>query len=117
MIEKIVIDYLSERQDVPVYGEVPENKPQRFIVVDKIDSGRRNHIKTASIRVRSYEESMFKAAVLDDAVKDILLGDDESIGIIEIDDVTKAEDAGSSNDMDTQTKSYRYTSIYNFFYY
>ena len=35
MIEELIIQYLSGRLSVPVFGEIPPSPPQRFVVVEK----------------------------------------------------------------------------------
>lgn len=34
-IEQIVIDYLTEHLEVPVYAEVPNPRPEQFVVVER----------------------------------------------------------------------------------
>lgn len=34
-IEQIVIDYLSEHLEVPVYAEVPNPRPESFVIVER----------------------------------------------------------------------------------
>lgn len=34
-IEQVVIDYISDRLDVPVYAEVPNPRPEQFVIVER----------------------------------------------------------------------------------
>ncbi len=42
MIEVTVYNYLNNALSVPVYTELPKEKPQRFVVLDKIGSTKSN---------------------------------------------------------------------------
>lgn len=73
MIEEILLDYLTAAADVPVFLEIPENMPERFIVLEKTGSGCENHIFFATMAVQSYAESLYEAAKLNETVKGALL--------------------------------------------
>ena len=65
MIEKTILDYLSDcLPDVPVYMEVPADRPAVFVVIEKTGSSRINHIDSATIAVQSYAASLYDAAAL-----------------------------------------------------
>ena len=51
MIEKIIIDFLSAHETVPVWAEVPHDPPEDFLIVEKTGGGRRNRLKTAMVAV------------------------------------------------------------------
>lgn len=64
IIELTVLEYLKSVLDVPVYMEVPADMPASFIVVQKLGSGKENHIYSSSFALQSYAESTYKAAML-----------------------------------------------------
>ena len=41
-IEFLMIDYLNNNLTVPSFGEVPKNKPQSFVVIEKTGGGERD---------------------------------------------------------------------------
>ena len=110
MIEKIVLDYLNDALNVPVYMEMPENKPDRFVLIEKTGSSRENHIDFATITIQSYAGSLYYAAALNEDVKQAM--DD----IIALDTVSSAELNSDYNFTDTETKKYRYQAVYDLVY-
>ena len=110
MIEKIVLDYLNDALNVPVYMEMPEDKPDRFVLIEKTGSSRENYIDFATITIQSYAESLYYASALNEDVKQAM--DD----IIALDTVSRAELNSDYNFTDTETKRYRYQAVYDLVY-
>ena len=116
MIEKIVLDYLTEHMTVPVFMELPEvpsedysTMPERFIVLEKVGGGQNDHINSGSIAVQSYSlNSLYEAASLDEDMRSVMRG------IIESDSISGIRLASNYNHTDTRTKRYRYQSVYEF---
>lgn len=106
MIEETVIQYLTSQLDVPVYAEVPKKPLMRMVIVEKTGSSKTNHIKSATIAIQSYAETMYDASILNEQVKEAM--DD----IIELDEVTSSRLQGDYNYTDTSTKHYRYQAVY-----
>src|SRR5690625_2461629 len=72
MIEIIVFNYLRSNLSVPVYVEKPTQKPQRYVVIDKIGSSKENHLLSSTIAFQSYAESKYQAALLNEQVKEAI---------------------------------------------
>ena len=60
MIEQIVLEYLTEHIDVPVFMELPEvpstdypTMPERFLLLEKVGGVLNGHINSGSIAVQS----------------------------------------------------------------
>lgn len=107
MIEAIVIKWLSEKMDVPVFAEVPEDAPASFLLVEKTSGRRTNYLSFSSIVVQSYDESLLKAAELNETVKACMFE------LIEVQSVSKVSLNANYNFTDTQTKRYRYQSVFD----
>lgn len=110
MIEKTVLDYLSDKLTVPVYMEVPEDVPASYVIIEKTGGGMENQIWTATLAIKSYAASLFNAATLNDAVIDAMLG---------ITDDTNVSKCGLNSDYnftDTRTKEYRYQAVFDLVY-
>lgn len=111
MITEITIKYLTEKQSAPVYAEVPEKPPARFIVVDKTGERQENRIKTATVAIQAYATSKLDAARLNEEIKTVMDG----INILpEIGGVHIETDYYFPN---TATKKYRYQAVYQITYY
>lgn len=112
MIEKIILDYLSEGLEVPVWMEVPREPPKAYAIVEKMGSRRRNHVDSASIAVQSCSEvSLYEAAALNDTVKKLMEG------IIRDPSVSRCELNSDYNFTDKKTKTYRYQAVFDLVYF
>lgn len=110
MIEEIVLNWLKQELDVPVYMEEPANKPDTFVLIEKTGSGRDNCINHATLAIQSYALSMYNAAVLNESVKTAM------DNIIQNDDVGASALNSDYNFTDETTKRYRYQCIYDLTY-
>lgn len=112
MIEKIILDHLtSSLSTTPVYMEVPRERPETFVVVEKTGGGKTNHISEATLAVQSYAPSMYLAATLNESVKAAM----ESA--ISLDAVTKVTLNSDYNYTDTASKHYRYQAVFDVIFY
>lgn len=111
MIEATVINYLKEILNIPVYAEIPEKKPKNFVIVERIDSGDKDHIKAATLSVYSYGESLYDAASLDEDVKYAMKN------MIILDIVSSCKLGGGGRNNDNANKLPRYESIFNVIFY
>lgn len=110
MIEEILYDYLTEALDVPVSFEVPKEQVS-FVVVEKTGSGKENQIKTATVAIQSYAESLYSAAVLNDNVIEAMesLAEESTIAGCWLNT--------DYNFSDPTTKQYRYQAVFDIKYY
>ena len=111
MIEKIILDYLSEGLTEPVYMEEPEVKPETFVLIEKTGGGKTNHISFATLAVQSYAPSMYEAAALNERVKTAM---ENAIALDEIVRVTLNSDYNYTN---TASKRYRYQAVFDVIFY
>lgn len=111
MIEKIILDYLSEKLNVPVRMEENPDIQGEYVIIEKTGSGSTNHLKRATIAIKSFAESMYLAAELNEKVKSAM---DE---IIELDEVTRCELNSDYNYTNTSRKKYRYQAVFDITHY
>lgn len=111
MIEKIILDYLSEKLFVPVYMEMPENPPSAFILIEKTGGGGSKGIYSAMMAIQSYNTTLYGAAQLNEQLKEAMLDIDE------LDVISKAELNSDYNFTDPRTKHYRYQAVYDLIYF
>lgn len=64
MIEKILLDYLSDALPVPCYVSMPEKPSGSFCVLEKTGSGPDDGLNHATIAVQSYGTHVLEAASL-----------------------------------------------------
>lgn len=113
MIEITIRNYLNRVLSVPVYLEYPDGEtvPAKHVMVEKVGSGRNNHIDSASIALQSYGASLYDAMSLNEEVKAAM------------DAIVSLKEIGSSaldsdyNFTDTTTKQYRYQAVYDITHY
>ena len=105
MIAKTLLDYLDNNLDVPVVMEAPE-QTTGYVLIDQTGSSRTNHIITTTFAIQSYGSSLFNAMLLNDEVKDAM------VGFAELDEITRVELETDYNFTNTATKQYRWQAVY-----
>jgi hypothetical protein len=76
-----------------------------------VGGGETNHIKRASIAVQSLADSMYEAAELNEAVKELMKG------ITALKEVSSCRLDSDYNFTDTATKKYRYQAVFDLVHY
>lgn len=107
MIEAIIIQYLNETLGLPVYAEVPAKAEKEFCIVEKTGSSTQNYIRSATVAVQSYSDSLLKAAKLNERV---IRAMEELSGLEE---VSSCDLNSDYNYTDTSTKRYRYQAVFD----
>lgn len=110
MIEKVVLDYLSNELNIPVVLELEDNLPDKFVVIEKTGSSVFNHIHSATLALQSYSNSLYGAAKLNEEVKS------KMNSLIELGSIFKSNLNSDYNFTDTATKRYRYQAVYDVYY-
>ena len=105
MIAKTLLDYLGSNLDVPVVMEAPD-QTTGYVLIDQTGSSRTNHIITTTFAIQSYGASLYDAMVLNDEVKDAM------VGFAELDEITRVELETDYNYTNTATKQYRWQAVY-----
>ncbi|MBS4750970.1 hypothetical protein KG091_07750 [Carnobacteriaceae bacterium zg-ZUI78] len=111
MIELIVKEYLSLRLDVPSFFEREPHMPDKCIIIEKTSGSYKNKLKSATIAIQSYANTLYEAALLNENVKDVM---DK---IIELDTISGVHLNSDYNFTDTEMKLYRYQAVFDIFYY
>lgn len=111
IIEKIVLDYLSEKLDVDCYLEVPKTNKSTFIVIEKTGSSQRDRIYDASIAIQSYAKSMYEASLLNEKVKEAMSE------IWYLNQICRVRLNSDYNYTDTESKHYRYQAVFDIIHY
>lgn len=111
MIEKIVLDYLAARLEVPVAMEAPENRVKEYVVIEKTGSGVDNHIHSAAFAIQSVSDTLFHAAQLNERVKDAMEH------MAEVPEICRVDLNSDYNYTDTATKEYRYQAVFDIVHY
>lgn len=111
MIETIILTVLEEALSVPVVMEVPEDKPAKYVVLEKTGSQRVNRIDGATFAVQSIAPTLYEAAELNESVKAIMDGLPYST-----EEIFRAALNSDYNFTDTETKERRYQAVYDITY-
>lgn len=111
MIEKIILDYLSEKLDVRVALSNQGKIPAKCVLFEKVGSGKKNYIKSSTFAFQSYAETLYEACELNERVKEAV----ESM--IELSEIGRVQLNSDYNFTDTQTKHYRYQAVYDIVHY
>lgn len=113
MIEKIIIDYLKSYTllNVPVFMEIPTNPPISFITIQKLDAGKMDKIRAATLNIEAYSDTKFHSAELSEKVITAMeeLGESSSL-------VFSCKLGGERDNTNTANKKYCYETTWNIFY-
>lgn len=110
MIEEVIYKHLRDNLDVPVYLEEPKNAPTSFVVFERTSNSRKNHLYSTVFAFQSYAETLYKAAKLNEQLKQTV------DSLIELDEIAFAKLNSDYNFTDTTTKRYRYQAVYEIKY-
>lgn len=112
LIEITVKNHVAGRLDCPVYMEYPEGgAPDHFVILDRTDGGREEHIPFGTFVVQSYGPSKLGAAQLHEKVKTAM----DSLYVLPW--VAALELTGDYPFPDQKHKRHRYQAVYEITYY
>lgn len=111
MIEKTVMDYLTETIGVPAYMERPASPPNEYIIVEKTGSEKRNCVYTSTIAIQSYADTLEHAAALSELVRGAM---EDILELPEIGGVREGSEYNFTNPAD---KQYRYQAVFTIYHY
>lgn len=112
MIEKVLLDYLSDSLSAPVYMEIPKNPPSQYFILEKTSGAQVNHINNSTFAIKSYGKSLYDAASMNEELKGVMLS-----GLITLDEISSVTLNSDYNYTDTQTKTYRYQAVFDIVHY
>lgn len=110
IIEKIVLDYLTETLSAPVVIETPTADLTEYVIFRLYDSGKENHINSATIEFECYSDSKYNAATLDEKLREAMEN------IVVLNEISASKFGGGSDENDSELNRYRYRSFFNLFY-
>lgn len=111
MIEKTIRDYLAAISNIPVYTELPADYTRPCIVIEKTGGSIENYIKSATVAIQVYGNSLYEAVSYNETLIEDMLK------IITLNDIASCRLNSTYNYTDTTTKEYRYQSVFNITYY
>lgn len=108
MIESTILSFLNNAElDAPIYMEVPAQKPREFYVMENTGQRMTDHVRTTTLAVQSYAQSMERAADLAYEIDAVML-----TRLPELDEVAGVRVNSVHNFTDQSTKQYRYQGVY-----
>lgn len=110
MIEKIILDYLTENIDIPSYLERPEVKPERCILFEKTSGGKENLINSATFAFQSYGTSLYDSALINEELKEVIEK------MVELPDIGGVKFNTDYNFTNPRTKEYRYQAVFDIYF-
>ena len=111
MIEIIIKNYLDSKLEEQVFLEKPSPDFGIYVVFEKISSSKSNHLPSATFAFQSYANSLYKAAELNERVKQAVEN------MIELDKIRSIKLNSDYNFTDKTTKEYRYQAVFDIKYY
>lgn len=111
MIEVTVKEYLESVLSVPVSMERAAEAPGKYVILERTGETAENLLRTATIAVQAYADTMYEAAVL---CEDVITYMKE---IPFVTNVSACYLVSSYNYTDTSTKKYRYQAVFTVAYF
>lgn len=112
LIEVCVLKHVEGRLDCPVYLEYPEkDTPEYFVILDKTDSSRENHIDSAVFLIQSYGPTKLATAMLNEKAKEAM------DGLIEQGRIAACDLNSDYPFPDNKRNRHRYQAVYDITYY
>lgn len=112
MIEKTILEYLNDRLPVPAYMEEPDTKSVEYVILEKTALSDTNHIQQSTFAIQAYAGTLYDAAILSGRVKHWMREAADNIA-----EISRCKLNAEYNFTDTQTKRYRYQSVWNITHY
>lgn len=107
-MEEKILNFLKEK-GLTCFMEEPEKKPREYVLVEKTGSSSAGDTLFSSLYAfKSYSTSMYKASKLNDLVKQYVMEMPQNVP-----GITSAELNGDYNYTDTDTRRYRYQSVFD----
>lgn len=110
IIEAIVIHYLGEKLDVPVYAEEPEGRDIPYVVLEQTSGTKENSIVSAAIAFDSYADTKIDALNLNNAVINAM----EAFPLVK--NVSRSRLNTTYNATDITSKRYCYSCSFDIVY-
>jgi hypothetical protein len=112
LIEQTIIDYLlTEDALLPVYAEYPQNPPEHFIIIERTSSDESDFVRNATVAIQTISDSLHDAARMCEWIKTIMGGMPDAV-----ENVFSCRLNSAYNFTDTDTKQYRYQSVFDITY-
>lgn len=111
MIEKTVLDFLSERLPVPVWMDIPPNPPQRFVLLEKTGGHEEDGLSYATLAVQSYGPALWDALQLNKMIKNAMQDLDE------LPSICRVELNNDYHFSDPAMRQRRYQAVFDIIYY
>lgn len=112
MIEKTIIEYFNQAEGLPkAYMMRQEEVPERYILIEKTGSRKKNHILSSTFAFQSYGPTLLEAAELNEQVKATVEK------MIELDEIISISLNSDYNFTNTANKQPRYQAVFNIVHY
>lgn len=111
MIEKIILDYLNSKMQIPAYMEEPEDPPAEYLRIELQGANIVDHVKSAVITVQSYGNSMYRAAVISHEMVEHMLAS------VECNEIARCALNSEYCFTDEETHRYRYQAVFDIVYF
>lgn len=111
MIELVILRFLNERLDCPVFLEYPQEDLSRFVLFEKTSGAEENYLKSATFAFQSYAPSLYETAVLNEEVKKAVKD------LIVLDEIRGLSLNSDYNFTDVERKRHRYQAVFDIKHY
>ncbi|MDO5016539.1 MAG: hypothetical protein Q4E09_05990 [Eubacteriales bacterium] len=111
VIERIIYEHLSKIMMVPVFTEEPQEKPNEYVLFEKVGGNERDYLRSATFTFQSFSTSLFGASCLNEITKDAVKG------LVKCPEIAGVKLNSDYNFTDLDMKRYRYQAIFDITHY
>lgn len=111
MIEIEIRKFMTSKLECPIVFELAPKMPDKFVLIQKTGSSKRNNLLASTFAFQSYGKSMYEASLLNETVKDIVEQ------LVELNNVSDVSLNSDYNYTDTESKKYRYQAVFDIRHY
>lgn len=111
VIEQVIFERLSKTMSVPVFTEEPHEKPDEYVLFEKVGGRESDYLRSATIAFQSFSTSLFGASCLNEITKHAVQG------LVECQEIAGVKLNSDYNFTDLDMKRYRYQAIFDITHY
>jgi len=111
LFEEVLLKYMNQNMKIKSYTERSSSQEDEFYVIDRIGGSSNRSYDTSTIAIQSYAKTKYRAAKNDEAMRKCILE------MVSLDNILNVELNSFYDYTDTNTKNFRYQSVFEFKHY
>lgn len=110
MIDFIIKEFLEKNLEVKIFMVEPDLSLDKYVTFERVSNFKKDYLYTTTFAFQSWADTLYDAMILNEKVKEVLEKIDQEKEIM------YSKFQNDYNFTDTETKKYRYQSIFEIKY-